>query len=124
MAQQQQAQARHPGGKLPHLVYVADRESDLYELFVSNLSHDAHCALLVRALHPRRLHEQEQIGWDHLEAQPELARLELVVPAQGKRQQRRATLALRSARVRLGVPQDKARFFGASQELELWPSQR
>ncbi|MCX6857759.1 MAG: IS4 family transposase [Verrucomicrobia bacterium] len=120
VAQQREAQAHAPAGKLPRLVLVADRESDIYELFVSNITHDSHCAVLVRALHARRLHEEGQIVWEHLEAQPELARIELVVPAQGTRKERRATLALRSARVKLGVPRDKARFFGASEPLELW----
>lgn len=106
--------------RLPRVVMVSDRESDIYELFVSNLQHDKHCAVLVRALHPRRLHESGQIVWDHLEAQAELARVEITVPGQGKRLERRATLTLRSMPVELGVPRDKARFFGASTPLKLW----
>ena len=120
VAQQRESQARDPAGKLPRLVLVADRESDIYELFVSNITHDVHCALLVRAQHPRRLQDGGQIAWDYLEGQPEIARIEIVVPTQGVRAQRHATLALRSARVKLGVPQDKARFFAATEPLELW----
>lgn len=120
VAQQRERQARNPAGKLPRLVLVADRESDIYELFVSNITHDVHCAVLVRALHARRLHDAGQIVWDYLEAQPEIARIEIRVPAQGTPQERHATLCLRSARVKLGVPQDKARFFAASEPLELW----
>lgn len=120
LAQQREAQARYPAGELPRLVLVADRESDIYKLFVSNITHDSHCAVLVRALHARRLHEKGKIVWEHLEARPELARIELVVPAQGTCQERCANLALRCARVKLGVPRNKARFFGASEPLELW----
>ena len=114
------AQRQAASGKLPRVVFVADRESDLYELFVSNLQHDEQCAVLVRALHARRLHETGEVVWDHLEAQEELARVEIVVPAQGTRKERTATLALRSAPVKLGVPRDKAQFFGASTPLDLW----
>ncbi len=116
-AQQREAA---PPQSLPRVVMVGDRESDLYELFVSNLQHDAHCAVLVRAMHPRRLHKSERIVWDHLQGQGELARMQIVVPAQGARHERQATLALRSAPAKLGVPQDKARFFAASTPLDLW----
>lgn len=115
--QRREVASRQP---VPRVVMVADRESDLYELFVSSLKHDVHCAVLVRAMHPRRLHESERIVWDHLQEQAELARVQIVVPAQGLRQERQATLVLRSAPVKLGVPQDKARFFDASTPLDLW----
>ncbi|MFZ2277419.1 MAG: hypothetical protein WAW39_06460, partial [Prosthecobacter sp.] len=43
-----------------------------------------------------------------------------MVPAQGTRKERTATLVLRSAPVKLGVPRDKARFFGSSTPMDLW----
>lgn len=106
--------------RLPRLVMVADREADIYELFLSNARNDAHCALLVRAKHARRMQEDGQIVWDYLEAQPELARMTLKVPAAAARQERDALLVLRSAPVCLSVPWDKARLFGAREPLNLW----
>lgn len=120
VAQRQAVGEKDPARPWPRLVLVADRESDLYELFVSNGQHEAHCAVLVRALHPRRLHQSGQIVWEHLEAQPELVRMDIDLPAQGGRRARRATLCLRSAPVELGVPVDKARHFGARTPLALW----
>lgn len=113
-----QRQQRQDAG--PRLVMVADRESDIYELFVSNAGRDEHCAVLVRALHPRRLQQDGQIVWEYLEAQPQLGRMELQVPAKAQDGQRTATLVLRSAPVRLGVPRDKARLFKADHPLDLW----
>lgn len=114
------AQRQRRQGEGPRLVMVADRESDIYELFVSNAAHDEHCAVLVRALHPRRMQQDRQIVWEYLEAQPELGRMELQVPAKTEGSQRTATLALRCAAVQLGVPHDKARLFGATAPLALW----
>lgn len=116
----QQEQSLHPDAKQPRVVLVADREGDIYELFCSNMASDAQCGLLVRAMHPRRMAEDGQILWSHLEAQPELGRLELEVPEQGERKARTVTLALRSAQVKLGVPRDKARLFKAKETLSLW----
>lgn len=115
--QKHNAVHQHP---MPRVVMVGDRESDIYELFVSNQSHDSHCGVLVRALHDRRMQAKGEIVWEHLEQQQPLGSVTLEVPAQGKRPARQARLVLRSAPVTLGVPQDKARFFGASQELKLW----
>lgn len=116
----EQQKHRQPDAHQPRVVMVGDRESDIYELFVSNQSHDSHCGVLVRALHDRRMQAEGQIVWAHLEQQPPLGSMILEVPAQGKRPARQARLVLRSAPVTLGVPKDKARFFGASQELRLW----
>jgi hypothetical protein len=116
-AQRQQRQGEGPG---PRLVMVADRESDIYELFVSNRALDEHCAVLVRAVHPRRMQEDGQILWEYLEKQPELGRMHLQVPARAQKPERVATLVVRSARVELGVPWDKARLFGATEVLKLW----
>jgi len=122
VAAQHEEQQKTAGNEavLPRVVMVADRESDIYEVFVSNALHDSRCGLLVRALHPRRLQQDGQIVWDHLAALPELTRVELLVPAQGEREERTATLALRSAPVQLGVPRDKARLFKAREVLNLW----
>lgn len=120
VGQFKEQQSLHPSGQRPRLIMVTDREGDIYELFCSNMEHDSQCGLLVRAMHPRRLAEDGQILWSHLENQPEHGRLELEVPGQEERKSRTATLALRSAPVKLGVPRDKAKMFKASRTLELW----
>lgn len=117
---EQSRQRAQSGETLPRIVYVADRESDIYELFVSNRSGDAYCGVLVRALHARRLHPSGQIVWEALEQEPVLGSVELEVPARGGKPARRAVMELRSAAVTLGVPRDKAKLFAATEVLELW----
>jgi hypothetical protein len=104
----------------PRVIMVADREADIYELFLSAQNNLEHCGLLVRALHPRRLEEDGQIVWEHLQEQPELGRMSLTVPAQGTRRARIARLSVRSVAVTLSVPQDKKKHFGAKEPLHLW----
>jgi hypothetical protein len=106
--------------KSPQLIMVADREGDMYELFLSAQAHKEHCGLLVRALHPRRLEQDGTVLWDHLQKQTEAGCIRLEVPAQGSRPARIATLSVRSAAVSLGVPRDKKQYFGASEPLALW----
>jgi hypothetical protein len=104
----------------PRLIMVGDREADIYELFLAAQHNRECCGLLVRAVHPRRLEEQNSVVWDHLRDQPESGRLSVEVPAQGSRPARIATLSVRSAAVRLSVPGDKQYHFGASEALEVW----
>lgn len=112
--------ASNPGAGLARAIFVADRESDIYELFISNAAHDAQCGVLVRAKHPRRMQEDKEIVWDYLERQPELGQMDVLVPAQAGRPQRSARLTVRSAPVQLAVPVDKARLFHAEAPLNLW----
>lgn len=105
----------------PRLIMVADREADIYELFLAAESSRQACGLLVRALHPRRLEEQQtRVVWDHLQSMPVMGCLQIKVPRQGSRAARTATLSVRSAAVSLGVPRDKRHYFGASEALHLW----
>ena len=115
---QQKQQQGAPGG--PRLIMVADREADIYELFLAAQAHKEHCGLLVRAVRARRLDEEDRVVWEHLAGQPELGRLKVEVPAQGTRPAREATLSVRSAAVKLSVPVDKKRLFGASEPLAVW----
>lgn len=109
------------GNARPRVVMVADREADIYELFLGAQARQQQCGLLVRALHPRRLEQEEGVVvWARLQEQPEAGRLQMEVPAQGTRKARTATLCVRYAAVSLSVPRDKKHYFGASEGLRLW----
>ena len=115
---QQRKQEGASGG--PRLIMVADREADIYELFLGAQASRENCGLLVRAVRERRLDEEDQVVWEHLAEQPELGRLKVEVPAQGTRPAREAILSVRSAAVKLSVPVDKKKLFGAREPLEVW----
>jgi hypothetical protein len=75
-------------GALPQaeaVVNVADREADMYELFIEVMRHQEEQAgrvhLLVRAQHDRELEDQQQRLWAHLEGLPAQARWEVELPS-------------------------------------------
>jgi hypothetical protein len=88
------------------LVNVADREGDLYDLFVTALAPtDApRVHLLVHAQHDRQVAHPQKYLWDFLAAQHVGGRLKIQVPRQDGRPGRLATLSIRSARVTLRPP--------------------
>ena len=104
----------------PRVIMVADRESDLYEVLLAAQKHKAACGLLVRAVHARRLQEQEGVVWDELGQQPESGKFSVAVPRQGSRPARVAILSVRSALVKLEAPLAKQQYFAASEPLEVW----
>ncbi len=72
--------------QVPAIVNIADREADMYELFLEarrlHQEHKGRLHLLVRAQHNRQLPEHEARLWEHLEAQPAQIcwRIELPAP--------------------------------------------
>jgi hypothetical protein len=86
------------------LVSVGDREADLYELFNETLAHPHAPKLLIRAEHDRQLQGEQARLWQTVQALPSAGSQLLQVPAQGTRQARTATLALRFAQVSLLAP--------------------
>lgn len=92
----------------PHttLVKVADREGDLYDLFVPALapSEGPRVHLLVRAQHHRQVARPQKYLWDYLAAQPVSARLKVQLPRKNGQPGRLASLAIRFARVSLRPP--------------------
>ncbi|MBF0219813.1 MAG: IS4 family transposase [Gammaproteobacteria bacterium] len=94
------------------LVNVADREGDLYELFVEYASHapQTQAQWIVRAAQNRRLqraHKKEgphQKLWDTLAQSPTLGQLKVEVSARPNRPARTATVTVRSATVQLEPP--------------------
>ena len=89
------------------LVSVADRESDIYELFHLALSNPGNAQLLVRAEHDRLLADGQGRLWEHMAKQTVLGTELLSVPRQGKRAPRQARLEICCGRVKLTPPHRK-----------------
>jgi hypothetical protein len=96
------------------IVVVADREADIYELFLeaSKLGLD----LLVRAKQNRALDQETQRLWPHMLAQPVLGEITLPVPRHPGKPARIATMTLRAAQISLAPPGRKAQL----PPLRLW----
>mgnify|MGYP006430419741 CR=1 FL=1 len=94
-------------GELPEtrLVYLADREADIYELFVA--ATDSPVELLVRAKHNRALLEQGHLR-EKLAAAPALGSVTFTLPKSAERPTRTVTQSLRAARVSIRAPSGKA----------------
>ena len=92
------------------LVNVADREGDLYELFVQGLSAavERRVHLLVRARHDRKLADQDHTLWQEVSRQPVAATLTVLVGRRGDQPSRVAKLNLRFCAVQLKAPSRKA----------------
>lgn len=92
------------------LISVADRESDIYELFHLALNDPWGAQLLVRAEHDRLLADGQGRLWEHMAKQPVAGTEVLSLPRQGKRAPRQARLEVRFARVKLTPPSRKLEF--------------
>lgn len=87
------------------LVYMADRESDIYELFVeAHRTPGKRANLLVRASHDRKLLDGGKL-WEEAEKSPALGTVEFDLPKRKERSPRRVVQALRAVRVKLKAPQ-------------------
>ena len=96
-------------------VFVADREADLYDLFVLASSCPGP-ALLIRARHDRRLPRTEKSLFAHLAKAPRAGEVQVQVPRRLQQQARTATLTVRFTEVELGAPEPK----GSRPSLRLW----
>lgn len=86
------------------LVYVADRESDIYELFVEAQTAQGHRAdLLIRASRDRKLFDGGKL-WEQAGKSPALGTVEFDLPKRDKQPGRRVAQALRAAQVKLKAP--------------------
>ena len=92
------------------LISVADRESDIYELFHLALDGPCGAQLLVRAEHDRLLADGQGRLWEHLAKQPVAGTALISVPRQSKRAPRVARLEVRFGRVKLTPPTRKLEF--------------
>ena len=113
LAALQRVAAQTPG---PRWVFVADREADLYDLFVAALATPPGPALLVRARHDRRLPRAEKSLFAYLAQAPLAGRIQVTVPRRPGQRARTATLAVRFRAVELCAPEPK----GARPALQLW----
>lgn len=88
------------------LVNVADREGDLYDLFVAGQASadQPQVHLLVRAQHDRQVAHPQKYLWDFLGSQPVAGQLKIKVPAKNGQPGRLATLSVRWASVTLRPP--------------------
>jgi len=95
-------------GELPdtRLVYLADREADLYELFVA--ATDSPVEVLVRASHDRALLDEGRLRHTLARA-PALGRVTFTLPKSATRPKRTVTQTLRASRVSIRAPNGKAR---------------
>jgi hypothetical protein len=102
-------QARCPQTQL---IVLADREADIYELFVEHRQTRKRAELLIRAEKSRNrtlTDEDQQIQrlWSFLESQPLAGTVELRIPPRPGRSARTAILELRFAPVTLRAPKRK-----------------
>lgn len=86
------------------LVNIADRESDIYELFERATKEKNGAQLLVRARHNRTVDHPEKYLWDFVVSQKVCGRVTVEVPRQKKKPKRNADLAIRFAKVTLKQP--------------------
>lgn len=89
-------------GESTQLVYVADRESDLFELFDEGRRQGV--AWLIRSNQRRKLEAEGDWLWSAAEAGRELGQIEFDLPAMAQRSARQVTQTLRSVRVLLAPP--------------------
>jgi hypothetical protein len=98
------------------VVSVADRESDIYELFHLAQQEPQGPRLLIRAEQNRRLAEEQGHLEETIRQQPRAGYRRIVVPRRGPRRAREAELEVRFAAVTLRPPRGKTRL-GC---LQLW----
>jgi hypothetical protein len=92
-----------------HLISIADREADIYELFQEALQDPAGPDLLIRASRTtqRQVIDDETLRplWEFIPAQPVAGGITLAIPGRGGRPPRVAELEVRFAPVQLRPPQ-------------------
>ncbi len=100
------------------LVNIADREGDLYELFVQalNVPSSSRVDLLVRARHDRPLEDGNRTLWQQIGRQPVTATISVLVGRRADQPSRIARLNIRFCSVPLKAPGGKA----GPEGIQLW----
>lgn len=88
-------------GASTRLVSIADRESDIFELFAEGQRQGV--AWLIRSNQPRKLQDGARL-WQMAAEAPALGQIEFDLPTMASRPARRVCQTLRSTRVRLAPP--------------------
>lgn len=96
-------QAAVPAGS--HVITVADREADIFDLFA--LPRPARADLLIRATHNRRIGEDTRYVWDAVRAAPIGAVVPVAVGRRADREPREALLTLRWTPITLLPPRNR-----------------
>lgn len=109
-------------GEATMVVSIADREGDIYELFLEARHQKSVAHLLIRAQHARRIAESEEDPlWQWLGQQPSAeGKLEIKVAAKAGQKARKATLSVRFAQVTIKAPVDRAKYQKLTEPLTLW----
>jgi hypothetical protein len=89
------------------LVSMGDREADIYELFEEALREPDGPKLLVRAMHDRKVQDEQQRLFETIRAKPIAGYQPIQLPRQRNRPARVAKLAIRFATVNLCPPMSK-----------------
>jgi len=87
---------------LKRIIFVLDRESDIYELLMYLIGNDFR--YVVRASWNRKLPDLEQGVFDKVSSSPLMGKVLINVPQKGGRKQRRATLEIRSCTLTMSSP--------------------
>jgi transcriptional regulator len=87
------------------VVFVCDREGDIYELFEEHKKSGNKTHLLVRSSSDRKLEEFEESLSDHLASLPVSMEVEVQVPKKNKQKQRTAKCELKYTKLTLKPPQ-------------------
>jgi hypothetical protein len=90
-----------------HFVCVADREADIYDLFL--VERPVGVDLLIRAAMNRRVEEEAHYLWTAVAQAPLATRIQIEVPRRGKQAARRALCAVRFCSVTLRPPRSRAK---------------
>jgi hypothetical protein len=111
--------------QVPAVVNVADREADMYELFLEVARHQQEQAgrvhLLVRAQHSRQLEGQAKRLWPHLEELPAQSSWELELPsAKGIHGTQKRVVEAVWQKVELAVPAHQKKYQKHEQVVELY----
>jgi hypothetical protein len=85
-------------------VYMADRESDIYELFVEGQTQAPRADWLIRACHDRLVFDDSRLS-EELARAPVLGEIAFELPPSHKRKHKRVAQRLKAARVTLRPPQ-------------------
>ena len=122
VAYQSTCEAARQTGPQTTFVSIADREGDIYELFLEAFLQKNAAHLIVRAKHPRSiLQSEDETLWNWLPGQPAAPQmLSIEVPRQPGDAARTALLSIRFEAVTIRVPMDRAKYQKHTQNLELW----
>lgn len=106
------------------IINIADREADMYDLFMQarrlGQAHKGRLHVLIRAQHDRQVQDQETRLWEHLAGKPAQTSWDIELPAaKGIHGQQSRQVEALWQRVRLEAPAHQRKYQGAQDALEL-----